>query len=525
MGLLSDMLRFAAFISFVLAIHGSPNCPEDCSCSHSTQEVVGPVYKVLCVQKGLLSIPDLTVLQAIQLPVVLNLEQNEIKSVSMLDFPPGLNIFSLDLTKNPEMKIAQDAFNNMNMTLKKLVLEAIKMTFEHPLAMLNKLSVLEELSLSHNNRVGYVTGAIEDIRVSLFQGPVVRSLKILRMSNCGIRSMVHSTLAGLHALEELDLSKNKFAQVPSTIKHLKNLKSLFMFRSGLHTVEDNSFQGMKSLEVIELNTNTIKTLSKDAFKGLEHSLKKLRLDRCFMQQIPTEALANLYKLEYLDLSQNAFTIAPPKVFVGHYCLRTLLISSENMVVDTSTFAGQETCIRDLTMKQMKLTRVPREALVHLKSLQELNLENNLIHRLPKNAFFGIKAMIISLAYNNLTHIEPGAFNGLPKRVSINLRHTHVSDIDFLIDYPEDAIETVNLDNAHLLCRCSMKSSLNATLNVNIHGTCMKQNLVLNLNSNRLAAILDEACLEESASNSSSLTMRTITTQIVLFFAMWWGTRV
>lgn len=80
----------------------------------------------------------------------------------------------------------------------------------------------------------------------------------------------------------------------------------------------------------------------------------------------------------------------------------------------------------------------------------------------------------------------------------------MASIDFLLGYSPDVIATVNLDYAELVCQCSMKSSLNATLNIHIYGSCRIGSQEAPLSSSRLEGMLDKICLEEEAGNSGDI---------------------
>ncbi|CAG5133291.1 unnamed protein product [Candidula unifasciata] len=499
---LTEALMLIPMLFLMCSASKNSSCPAQCKCTQEQLTDMGLIYNINCNRKGLLVVPDLTILTEIRLPIYLNFGSNKITSVSTIDFPPDLNIFRLDLDHNMDMNIEDDTFINLAPTLKKLSVEAVGLIFNRPLEMVSSLEKLEELSISHNNKIGYVTNAVKDVEAVLFQSewPVSKSMKILRMSHCSIRSLSPASLDSLISLTELDLSNNWLTSVPSVIRHLKDLRKISLFRCQISVLEDYSFLGLSKLEVIELTTNPLTTIENNAFIGLENCLKRLQLELCHLRDIPSQAIKDLTKLEYLDLSQNSFSVATDTSFTGKYCLKELLVSAEGMRFEPHAFSGQKHCVTDLTIKSMKLQTVPREAIAEIEKLARLSLEFNNITVLPREAFRGIKATSINLANNKLKHIDPGAFLGLPPHLHLNLRRTAVSDIDFLLGYPDDAIDTVNLDYAELECRCSMKSALNATLSVEIYGSCTKGQYVVPLSSSRLEGILDTVCLEEQALN-------------------------
>ncbi|XP_005100877.1 chaoptin [Aplysia californica] len=475
-------------------------CPAPCKCVQEKRQGLGQVYTVRCSDLDLTQVPDLSSLEAVPLPKYVNLASNDILSVSNADFRPDLNIASLDLSQNKEVQIDADAFLSMATTLRQLLLEDVGLTFQKPLEMLEQLENLELLSLSNNNRKGYVPGAQDHVTARLLTGRVGRKLKQLRMAHCGIRSLASASLDSLTELEVIDLSNNWFTKVPDAVKRLRSLTDFHLSHCNIKELQDLELNNLKHVKNLDLSSNSIETIMIDAFRGTENSLKTLNLERCGLEEIPSLAIRNLEKLERLDLSQNSFKSAPANSFTGKYCLKTLLIGSVGLKFEARTFSGQKDCIEELTIKHMGLTAVPLNALKSLNQLANIVLDHNAISTLPKNAFSGIKAHIISLANNPLSHIEEGAFSGLPPNLNLNLRRTEISQIDFLTGYPEDAIKTVNLDYANIECRCSMQDSLNVTFVVEVYGTCRKGPRVVSLSSSRLPGMLEEACEEERAAN-------------------------
>ncbi|GFR84271.1 leucine-rich repeat-containing protein 15 [Elysia marginata] len=439
--------------------------------------------------------------------IQLHLENNLIKSVDKSQFVNGLDVFSLDLSRNKgPMDIPDDIFENLASTLERLSLEALSLTFDQPLSMVSDLSKLTKLSVSHNNRRGYVPGAVEHVTVRLLEGPVTRSLRTLKMSHCGLRSLSDSSLAGLSSLESLDLSNNWFTKIPGAIKSLPGLKTLSLFHCYIKKLADFSFSGMTQLKSLHLSSNHLAEIEPFAFTGPENSLDHLRMARCRLTQVPTNALKLLQKLKYLDMSENRFTEAGPGAFKGSYCLTELLISARDMEFSPEAFTDQSKCVVSLTIKQMDLISIPREAVSKLTNLRRLSLDNNQIRELQSGAFSGIAASSIRLTGNPLTTIEDDAFRGLPSGLDINLSHTDISGIEFLLGYPEEAITSVNLDYAGLVCRCSMRDALNATLTARIYGSCRSGKRNIMLSSRELPQIVEDACAEESKRNTGDIVM-------------------
>lgn len=479
-------------------------CPVQCSCTEETNDD-GVAYTVRCGELKLPKVPNLSSLLEVKLPIYLSFDDNEITSVSGGDFPSGLNVVSLNLDENVELEISSDAFANLTTTLKILTLELVGLKFDGPLTFLRSLGGLEELSLSHNSK------GSGNIQVALFEEtwPVVKTLKTLRMSYCGISSISEESLKSLVSLRHLELTNNKFTKVPSAVRHLKELRQLSLSRCKLETLEDDTFLGTARLKVLKLDSNNLQIIEPNAFRGLEKSLVRLILQKCRLQQIPSQAIKNLEVVEYIDLSQNNFITAPSSSFIGKYCLKDLLISGVGLQFEPHTFSGQKNCIVNLSIRQMNLQTVPREALSELDKLSNLNLEYNMITELPKNSLTGIKATSISLAHNPLRNIDPGGLSGLPPNVYINMQKTEMTDIDFLLHYSPGTIGAVNLDFAKLVCQCSLKSVLDAVQYVRVSGSCRNGTEDIPVSSGVLNHIFHDMCKEEEPTNFGSMIKKNV----------------
>ncbi|KAH9495467.1 hypothetical protein Btru_015190 [Bulinus truncatus] len=208
--------------------------PAPCKCSEAKLEDIGTVYKISCTDQKLQSILDISALKSVALPIHLTLNENEIKSVAMSDFSPGLPIQSLDLSSNKDIRIADAAFDNISPTLTKLTLGAISLTLDSPLTMVSSLSGLREFSISHNNRKGYVSGAVENVSSVLFTDPwpdepvrcpdahmsQLNNLQTLTLEKAGIKTLPPSAMCGIKAktisLAENDLTTIEAGRLPGT---------------------------------------------------------------------------------------------------------------------------------------------------------------------------------------------------------------------------------------------------------------------------------------------------------------------
>ena len=134
-------------------------------------------------------------------------------------------------------------------------------------------------------------------------------------------------------------------------------------------VPDNAFVTI-ALKTLKLAENNV-TISGNALRGLESSLKNLNLKGCQLKQVPL-AVRDLRSLAFLDMAQNNLRV------------------------------------------------IEAGALQRLDSLTALNLERNVIQKLHRNVFDGVNDTLssLSLLNNLITEFPVEAIRSLPElRVS------------------------------------------------------------------------------------------------------------
>lgn len=475
-------------------------CPTGCECEVDNVQPFGDLLSVTCRKMEV--VPDLSVLRETKMGKELHFQQNSLSNISQDDFPAGLNITILNLSRNKGVSIADTSFINLGISLKILKLEAIDMPFNGTLSMLDPLFSLQELSLSYNNKYPYVKGAAQEIDYPLFQGEITKSLKKLTLAFCGIRTLEERSLNNLEKLEELDVSNNWFTSVPEVIKHLHGLTFLELFYCKIESVKDGDFSGLSRLKALDLSSNqNLQKIESRGFGGAETSLEKLIMSRCNLSEVPVVALKGMKQLKHLDISENVYKTIPAGALDGDFKLTHLAFGAKGLQFNPDMFKGQEINILEVGMERMSLTSIPLEPLKKLEQLKILNLAYNNLTVLPERAFEGIKANRMYLSNNPISEIDPLAFKGLPPRLVINLRNTKLDDFEFLLGYKPSEIEAVDFGNDAFVCRCDMKSALNATLNIYVYGSCTVGQKGYSISSPDMESIIEQACdLERSKGN-------------------------
>ena len=203
-----------------------------------------------------------------------------------------------------------------------------------------------------------------------------KNLKLsnLQLSGCRIRTVASGAFEGLHlTLKNLYLQDNEIEEVPvESLRMLRNLTSLDLSKNRITRVPDNAFVTLGNLATLKLSDNNL-TIGKEAFKGLENSLKNLNLKGAKQKRIP-EAVRGLRTLAFLDMAQNGLRELPGPaggaVFEGLDSLTALNL--ERNVIQTvgeSTFLPVRETLSSLSLLNNLLTDFPTEAVSVLSELR------------------------------------------------------------------------------------------------------------------------------------------------------------
>lgn len=283
---------------------------------------------------------------------------------------------------------------------------------------------LKELNLNHN-KIGMIS-------TDTFIG--LSTLTSLNLGSNLLGELVESVFATLPKLEELNLSRNRISEIhPKAFHGLTNLRVLYLNDNTLsrvpslalsplnvlaelylginafETIESNAFANLSGLSLLDLKGAALMNITTDTFHGLETNLRKLDISDNRLQQIPTTALSRLARLEVLAIGQNGF----------------------------------ET--------------IPNGALAGLTHLRRLDCSGSLkLHTIESNAFetnTNLETVII-VSNKALSHIEPGAFSGLPYLKNINLRDNALAEIPENL-FKWDELDTFDFSDNPIHCDCGI----------------------------------------------------------------------
>jgi len=278
----------------------------------------------------------------------------------------------LDLS-NSEFNIIQDTMSQM----KKLKTLKLANNKQLKLVPYLNLPLLEVLDLS------FCT-SIEDLKeMTFFDLPVLSKLV---MRSCVIHQICKDAFRGLDQLKRLDLSHNKVgsSSLPvDSFAPLGQLTELDLSYNNLKQIatERDLFKTLASLTTLDLSGNKCSMIPEDIFDELT-SLTSLDLSQNSLGDgVITEAsggklLRGLNALERVMLMDNDISVLPVGFFDNLLSLQMVNLSGNHLDRwDRSAFNASAN-LSLIDFSRNKITAVPKQSIVYLRSAVKLNLTDN-----------------------------------------------------------------------------------------------------------------------------------------------------
>ncbi|XP_058455658.1 relaxin receptor 2-like isoform X1 [Malaya genurostris] len=196
----------------------------------------------------------------------LHLDQNKLKSLPDIFFPPGTWLHTLILSGNQITKLTAGNFLN--------------------------LYYLKELDLRDNQ--------IASLDESVFRP--LQSLEILYLNENRLTRLDHCMIPRLNALRTLSLARNQIRTVAVDALDLPILEHLYLSENRLRLISNDTFRNLPNLLGLFLNDNEIKYFQLGSFAGI-HNLTTMNLKGNKFTRIDRRVLENLTNLNYIHFSE------------------------------------------------------------------------------------------------------------------------------------------------------------------------------------------------------------------------------
>lgn len=344
--------------------------------------------------------------------------------------------FTLNLTNNNIIKLSESCKNSPFLVIFLLKNNAITHLDKNSLGKCSKLKMLD---LSYNS-ISYVDpdtfrGCTNLITLILSHNPIKNitkntfvgliNLLNLDLSNSYITFVETGAFAGLINLERLILKHNHICKLPSYLFYGTRLQKLELEGNFIKEIQPYAFYGLN--QVIQIDLSLIKNVSKRAFEGLI-SLEYLNLSNSLIERLEPEAFGGLSALHNLDLHNNDIRRISDATFsnIGPLATLNLSINPVNDIEERS-FSGLS-YLETLDVSRGNIELIKERTLTGLTSLLSLNICRNKLSRLSCNMSMDPlqEMQNLNLGYNEIDTIEDCAFIPFPNLTKLLLNQNKLS---------------------------------------------------------------------------------------------------
>lgn len=364
---------------------------------------------------------------------------NEMETLPVSLFSSTPNLTKVELYNNGFTNLPDGLFANLsnlgNISLWDNNLSEIKPE------LLSGVPKLWSLELTHNNIsqldpnvfVGLTelrkcligSNKIKELPESIFHS--CPQLEILKFDNNKIAYLPDDLLKEANIMKRLEFSYNQITQIPPKLfANTKNLENLKLKRTRITTLPPKLFEGLTKLEVLDLQSNTIETLPSGIFDDLI-KVDTLILHNNTLRELPDEIFKNCTSLIKLYLSHNKLSTLLDTMFPNPSVITKLDLSHNNISFSSSSVEllhgpqhitvqeyfplVHQSWLRELSLKNNKITEMPQAMTSNLKNLTKLDLNSNLLNYLDQNDLaFQSDSIEIDLRNNQIRIINLNSMN-------------------------------------------------------------------------------------------------------------------
>ncbi|XP_030751606.1 toll-like receptor Tollo [Sitophilus oryzae] len=281
----------------------------------------------------------------------------------------------------------------------------------------------------------------------------LRLLERLDLGENNMWSLPEGVLCPLHALEVLNLTRNRLREVFSfgfssgmPEKCGVNLKIADLSRNRIENLPAGQLSSLTHLEKLYLQGNGLNSLADRALEGLT-ALHILKLSNNRLVNLPPELFADTRNLRELYLQNNTINVLAPGLFGELTQLLVLDLSHNELTaewINAATFAGLVRLVV-LDLSHNHVAKLEQNVFRDLYNLQILRLNDNLIETLPENTFSALENLhTLIISANRLTRVEVDTLNGLSSLSLLSLDNNRISWV-----HPDALRNCSGLQDLHL----------------------------------------------------------------------------
>ena len=244
----------------------------------------------------------------------------------------------------------------------------------------------------------------------------------------------------------------------------------------LSSLQEDDFDGLSSLQSLELNDNSLSSLHVDIFDGLS-SLQSLELNYNSLSSLHVDIFDGLSSLEVLRLEGNSLSSLHVDIFDGLSNLNRLNLDYNDLSsLHVDIFDGLSN-LNGLYLEQNSLSSLDADIFDGLSNLRWLNLHTNDLSSLDAGIFDGLSNLRwLNLHTNDLSSLDAGIFDGLSNLQRLSLHNNSLSSLD--ADIFDDLSDLQQLDLRGNRLTCLPVNSGDPTLDVTLPNCFMDEDEAL-----------------------------------------------
>ncbi|CAB3410562.1 unnamed protein product [Caenorhabditis bovis] len=297
---------------------------------------------------------------------------------------------------------------------------------------------LQTLDLSGNK--------IREFAAQIF--PASPILTSLNLGDNALERLASDSLSGLK-LDTLDLSTNRFVEVPSAIGDVVKLKNVDLSRNRIAKLAANTFSKIADLHHIDLSHNQLQSVTANVFSS-SANLHTLDLSNNRISLIFKDSFAQCPKLKKIILRENAMNSLDEGLLEAT-SLRKLDISGNSIVVlKWASFPESlETIVAD--RNQINLLTASSRSKIKTVSLRENRLNMLTSEQIPDSV------ETFDAASNRIAHLAKGALAHKSQLRKIDLSDNELEIVELDAVRVVEAVHPVEvlLAGNPLECSCQM----------------------------------------------------------------------
>ena len=291
---------------------------------------------------------------------------------------------------------------------------------------------MRTLSLYSNNIKEIQPGAVYYVEtLELNNNQLNSQFSLHEPKNVKILALGYNTI--------VSLSKNVFLGMQNINDYIS------LEQSKIEFIEIGAFKNLSLLTSLSLSYNRLKTLENGIFEGLE-SLKSLYIDYNIISKIDRLVFRPLVSLIEIRLNHNMIVDLPSDLFLNLNYLNTIFLENNQMNILRTGFIRNLPNLIQLIISGNNIEHIEKDAFFNLSSFYNLDLSSNKLKEIKDFYFKGLNYLYNLLLNNNgINTIEKHSFDEFFKIYKFDLSDNFLFSMDISI-FNNIKISSLDLSN-------------------------------------------------------------------------------